>query len=57
MYWVLLVFEDVFSPYSTACALSSSCRFMAWITAISLASFFWFLASNSNLARNKREQY
>lgn len=22
---------------------------MAWITAISLASFFWFLASNSNL--------
>lgn len=38
---------------STACGLSfvfsSSFRFIAWITAISLASFFWFRASNSNL--------
>lgn len=28
---------------------------MAWITAISLASLFWFLASNSNLESNGRE--
>lgn len=28
---------------------------MAWITAISLASFFWFLASNSNLESSGRE--
>lgn len=59
MYLVLLVFDDVFS-YSTACSLSlafsSSRRFMAWITAISLISLFWFLASNSSLAGTGRNK-
>lgn len=43
---------------STACGLSlvfsSSFRFIAWITAISLASFFWFRASNSNLNQSAK---
>lgn len=41
------------TAWGLSLVFSSSFRFMAWITAISLASFFWFLASNSNLNQTK----